>query len=174
MARRFAADTSVPVERTKAEIEKLVISHGATSFGSSWQDGKAVVAFTMRDRKIKFTLTLPKQGDDEFLYTPSKQWTRSEKDQQKAWEQACRSRWRALCLAIRAKLEAVEVQISEFDSEFMAFIVDPYTGCTLGEQVTPLIAAAYQGNHDRPIGLPAPEEVVSDSSRIEQKEQNSC
>lgn len=34
--RRYAEGTTVPVERTRAEIEKLVRQRGATSFGSMY------------------------------------------------------------------------------------------------------------------------------------------
>jgi hypothetical protein len=36
----------------------------------------------------------------------------------RAWEQACRSRWRALALIIKAKLEAVDLGITSVEKEF--------------------------------------------------------
>ena len=42
--------------------------------------------------------------------------------------QACRQRWRALLLIIRAKLEAVESGITTLESEFLANIVLPDGG----------------------------------------------
>jgi hypothetical protein len=45
-------------------------------------------------------------------------------------------------LAIKAKLEAVEQGITEFESEFMAHIVMP-DGKTVGHHVLPQISAAY-------------------------------
>ena len=50
----------------------------------------------------------------------------------------CRQRWRALNLAIKAKLEAVESGIVTFDQEFLAHIVGPS-----GQTVKPLIALQY-------------------------------
>lgn len=58
------------------------------------------------------------------------------------WEQACRQRWRALALVIKAKLEAVESGISEFEDEFMANIVMP-DGKTVSQMARPAIAKAY-------------------------------
>lgn len=52
------------------------------------------------------------------------------------WEQACRSRWRSLCLCIKAKLEAVEAGITSFEKEFLAHIVLP-SGQTMGEYAIP-------------------------------------
>jgi hypothetical protein len=60
-----------------------------------------------------------------------------------AWEQACRQRWRALCLSIKAKLESVESGIEEFESAFMAQVVMP-DGKTISETITPMIEQAYK------------------------------
>ena len=62
--------------------------------------------------------------------------------QRSAWEQACRKRWRALLLIIRAKLEAVESGITTLESEFLANIVLP-DGGTVGQWLAPQIDAAY-------------------------------
>jgi hypothetical protein len=60
-------------------------------------------------------------------------------------EQACRQRWRALALAIKAKLEAVEAGITSFEDEFMAHIVLP-DGSTFGRWARPQIAKVYEEN----------------------------
>lgn len=52
------------------------------------------------------------------------------------WEQACRSRWRALLLVIKAKLEAVGCGISTIEHEFLAWMVTA-TGQTIGERLLP-------------------------------------
>ena len=59
-----------------------------------------------------------------------------------AWEQALRTRWRALLLCIKAKLESVESGIETFDTAFMAQIVLP-DGRTVEERVLPEIEKAY-------------------------------
>ncbi|MCI0660555.1 MAG: hypothetical protein L0220_05720 [Acidobacteria bacterium] len=59
-----------------------------------------------------------------------------------AWEQATRQKWRALKLAIIAKLEAVESKIATFETEFVANIVMP-DGRTVGEHAMPAIEQAY-------------------------------
>ena len=50
--------------------------------------------------------------------------------------QAIRQRWRALLLAIKAKLEAVESGISSIEREFMPFVVMP-DGRILAEHLEP-------------------------------------
>jgi len=59
--------------------------------------------------------------------------------QHKRWEQACRQRWRALALAIKAKLEAVESGITGFEEEFLSHIIMA-DGKTIGEHIVPQVA----------------------------------
>lgn len=62
-------------------------------------------------------------------------------DAYRAWEQACRSRYRALNLCIKAKLEAVEQGITTFEAEFLAHFVMP-NNQTLGEAIIPQLEDA--------------------------------
>lgn len=149
--RRFAEDTSVSVEKSKAEIEAMLNKYGATAFMSGSNQTDALIAFEMKDRKIAFRLALPRRDEKQFTHTghqPPKQ--RPPDKAYAAWEQGCRSRWRALALAIKAKLEAVEVGITTFENEFMAHIVMP-DGRTVGEHVSPRIARAYETGEVTPL-----------------------
>ena len=140
---RYAADTSVSVEKSKAEIERTLQRYGASRFASGWGDGWAFIGFEAEGRQVKFTLELPDQNDEEFRLTPTGKRERSDAQAFAAWEQACRQRWRALALVIKAKLEAVESGITIFDDEFLAHIVMP-GGQTVGQMIHPQIAEAYQ------------------------------
>lgn len=154
--RRFAQETTVPVEKTKAEIESLVTRYGATGFRSGWSGDISQVEFAAKERVIRFTLPLPSRDDKAFRTSKAGNPIFDQSKRLKLWEQACRQRWRALLLAIKAKLEAVSIGISEFEAEFLANIVDPITGRTVGESVRPMIAARYEGRDVPLIGLPAP------------------
>lgn len=151
---QYAKETTVSVEKTRAKIENTVSRYGASGFIGGWQGNRAMVAFEMRERRLKFLLPLPDKADRQFLYTPVQGNRRSDGDAHKAWEQACRQKWRALALAIKAKLEAVESGISEFDSEFLANIVMP-DGCTLGERIVPQLPSIMETGHLPPL-LPGP------------------
>ena len=135
----YAKDTTVSVEKSKAEIEATVMRYGATGFVSGWALGFAQITFEMRDRRIRFMLPLPDKADKAFTHKKDR-WgymkAQTPEQTYKAWEQACRQRWRALLLAIKAKLEAVECKISSFDDEFLANIVMP-NGFTIGETMRP-------------------------------------
>lgn len=140
---RFASDTSVSVEKTRAEIEKLLQRYGASQFVSGWDGPLAMIGFGIRGRTIRFLLTLPDRKDKQFLYTPKQRYLRTPEQVTAAWEQACRSRWRALLLVIKAKLEAVEVGISTIEDEFMAWTVLA-DGTTVGDKLRPQIELAIK------------------------------
>ena len=149
---RFAAATEVPVERSRAEIERLVNRYGATGFAYMHATGKAVIVFEMAQRRVMFELPLPRR--DDFKRTGARNLERSPEAALAAWEQACRSAWRALRLVIQAKLEAVESGITTFEDEFLAHIVLP-DGQTVSQHVRPRIAAIYSGEKMQPL-LPGP------------------
>lgn len=147
----YAENTSVSVEKSKAEIEKTLQRYGADQFMHGWTNYQAMVSFQMYDRHIKFLLTLPDRKDERFQKTPTGK-KRTALQIEKEYEQACRQRWRALNLVIKAKLEAVEAGISEFEDEFMANIALP-DGSTVGQFMRPQIARAYE-THNMPQLLP--------------------
>ncbi len=152
---RYASATAVPVERSRAEIESILTRYGATHFGYVTAPGQAAIAFQAKGRRIRFELPLPPQTDLQFTRTPAKRMLRTKEEAFKAWEQACRQRWRALALAIKAKLEAVEAGISTFEDEFLAHIVLP-SGSTLGRWAAPQLATAYGRGEMPPLLLEAP------------------
>lgn len=149
---KYAASTDVSSEKSRQEIERTLRRYGADQFVYGWQQMEAVVGFRMQGRNIRFNLPMPRKED--FALTPETRRRRSTDAIEKAWEQAGRQRWRALALVIKAKLEAVESGITEFESEFMAHIVLP-GGETVGEWMKPQIASAYETGNMPPL-LPGP------------------
>lgn len=139
----YAEKTSVSVSRTKADIEDLVQRYGADQFVSGYKDNIAVIGFSMAGRQIRFLLPLPDKQDREYWYTPGSGQRRTDDAAHAAWEQVCQSRWRALYLIVKAKIEAVEAGISTVEREFLYDIVLP-DGCTVGEWMAPQIENAYQ------------------------------
>lgn len=143
MSGRYAQGTEVDSGRSRAEIERTVTRYGATGFAYGWQQDRAIIEFAMEGRRVRFVVPLPAKDDDEFRLTPSGKWERSQAEQLRAWEQACRQRWRALNLVVKAKLEAVESGITSFEEEFLAHTVLP-DGGTVGEWAVPQVERAYQ------------------------------
>lgn len=158
---QYAKDTSVSVAKSRAEIEDTLQRYGASHFGSMLEPTRAVIGFRCAERSVRFILPLPDpESFREYKSRPGggyavKTVRRTDEQTRKEWEQACRQRWRALALAIKAKLEAVETGITTFDEEFLAHVVMP-NGRTLGETVLPQVAVAYQTGKMPPLLLEGP------------------
>jgi len=151
---RYASDTSVSTDASRNEIERTLSRYGADMFGYMTETGRAVIAFRIHERQIRFLLPLPSKAEREF--THHSRGERTADAALKAWEQACRQRWRALALVIKAKLEAVAAGITTVEDEFLAHTVLP-DGSTVGDWARPQLAVAYtQGQMPTSLMLEGP------------------
>jgi len=139
----YAENTTVSTEKSRAEIERTLQRYGADQFMYGWDNDRAMIGFRMANKQIRFVLPMPDRNDERFTHTATGR-LRKEGAAYKEWEQACRQKWRALALVIKAKLEAVESGIAVFEDEFMANIVLP-DGSTVSDFMLPQIEAAYRG-----------------------------
>jgi hypothetical protein len=146
----YAANTQVSSGKSRTEIEATLRRYGADHFGYMSGPDSAVVGFQAHGRRVKFAVPMPDPNDDEFRRTPTGRKRRDSDAAEREWEKACRQRWRALALCIKAKLEAVECGITSFESEFLAHIVLP-NGQTVAEQAIPAIERAYETNTTPPL-----------------------
>ena len=137
----YARNTEVTSDKSRQEIERTLERYGADEFAYMTKTGLAVVAFAMNGRSVRFQLPLPDRSSPDFTRTPTGK-TASESAQRTKYEQAVRQKWRALALVIKAKLEAIESEISTFEQEFGMTIVMP-DGRTAIEHVQPWIESAY-------------------------------
>lgn len=161
---RYASETTVPVERSRAEIEECLRKYGATSFTSGWDETSALIAFRLKSLAIRFVLPIPKVTDEQFKRRKVRGNLRlaTEAQRTKAHDQELRQRWRALLLVVKAKLEAVECGISTLEKEFMAFIVMPNDE-SLGDWFVRTHLESIRGGH-MPLALSAkPEEPIPDA-----------
>lgn len=130
MTNPYAAGTTVPVERSKAELDRILAKHGATQRGIVQDDEawRAAVMFVMKGAQYRLEVPLPKGA--EYQAIPR-------------WEQACRERWRAVVLLVKAKLELARLGVSTVEREFMADLVLP-NGQTLHTAMQGPIADALK------------------------------
>lgn len=135
----YAESTSVPVDRSQGEIKKILGKYGATGFAYGENEAQSVVMFEMTGRRIKFVLPMPRKPSPDATSASVK-----------TYEQLCRSRWRCLVLAIKAKLECVASGITTLEQEFMAHIVLP-NGQTVGTVMLPQIASSYRSGKMPPM-----------------------
>jgi len=141
----YAKKTSVPVERSKTEIEKTLGKYGASQFAYAVRNGNAMIAFQMNEKRVRFILPIPEQGDSYRMISGEPKLM-----SEKQWEQACRERWRSLCLVIKAKLEAVSSGITVFEEEFLAYIVTS-GGKTIGERILPELEESIRRAAHQPL-----------------------
>src|ERR1043166_3948637 len=146
----YAETPAVSSDKSRAEIERTLARYGATEFAYGTKSGFAMIGFRMEDRYVKFYLPLPSPDDRRFTHTAERGHRRHPDDIARHWEQGCRQAWRALALAIKAKLEAVAAKITTFEDEFLAHIVLP-GGRTVADEVRESIAAAYSSGHVQPL-----------------------
>jgi hypothetical protein len=142
---RYAERTTVPVERSRNEIERTLARYGAEQFMYGWTSQGALIAFVVRldsgqKRQVRFELPLPSRDEQRFQY--HSRGKRTPAQAEALWEQASRSAWRALGLVIKAKLEAISAGIASFEDEFLAYTMLP-DGQTVGSWLGPQMEAAY-------------------------------
>jgi len=129
----YAEKTSVSVDKSQAEVKAILRRYGADRFGTMEEASKAFLMFEFKGLTIQMEVPLPDAS--EFSRTETGR-SRTASSADEAHAQAIRQRWRALVLAVKAKLEAVEIGISTVEKEFMAFVMMP-DGRNLSEHVLP-------------------------------------
>ena len=130
---QYASNTAVSPEKTQMDIRETLRRYGAERFGIMEESDKAHVMFYYEGLAIQLTISLPKK--EEFCKTETGR-DRKSSAVNDAYHQAVRQRWRALLLAIKAKLEAIECGISTIEKEFLAFVMLP-DGVSLGDRLIP-------------------------------------
>lgn len=146
----YAKTTTVSTAKSKTEIERTLLRFGATGFAHGWKEQRASVEFELNDRRVRFLLPLPSREEESLKFSYNGKHERSKAEVEIAWEQACRQRWRALNLAILAKLEAVESGITTFEEEFLAHLVLP-NGKTVGQWAVPAVGKALADGKMPPL-----------------------
>lgn len=142
MAASYAQGTTVPVEKTRIEIEETLRRFRADAFVSGYEGRTAFIAFRARGRQIRLTLEMPAPDDKSFSLTETGR-KRTEGSARDAWEAECRRRWRSLGLLVKAKVAAVADGVVTFEEEFLPHIVLP-NGSTVYEAAKAPLALAYE------------------------------
>jgi hypothetical protein len=147
----YAASTSVAVEKSRAEIERLLSTHHCTKFmaGVDHETHRATVQFQAHNRIVKFDLALPNPADPKYRKIKGRYLQRTAAGVAKVVAQDERTKWRALLLVIKAKLEAVESGIATFEDEFLAHVLLPNLQ-TVSEYIGPTIDQIYKTGHVPP------------------------
>ncbi|MEY2849632.1 MAG: Leptospira phage [Actinomycetota bacterium] len=121
----YAADTSVPVERSRAEIENVLKKYGCDAFVSGWSPDGAMIQFAYRGRSAKVAIPYPKEHSQAKL------------------ERAQRQRWRILLLLVKAQLESVRCGLQSFEEAFLPWML-LLDGSTVAETMIPQLPPAKE------------------------------
>lgn len=132
--------TKVPVEKSQAEIRKLLTTHGAAGFAFGEErddDGRrhASVLFRHEGHAVRMRVPLKEQDDRELRRKARRAYSRTyEEIVDEAYEQEAKRVWRVLAWNLKARMVAVEEHLETFEEAFLAHLVGP-TGETVYEQL---------------------------------------
>lgn len=138
----YAKNTKVPVDKTIGEIRKVIAKAGADGFAFAEHGNCAYIVFRARERGVKMFLRMPQP--------PTMKSTEASK---KAYEQIRRSKWRALLLCVKAKVESVESGIETFEEAFLPHMVLS-NGETVGQKMIGQIDQLTQASPQALLGMP--------------------
>ncbi len=116
------------------DLEKLLVSNGATKFIYQWQEGSATVEFVMSGYCLRILVILPTKG--QFYRNTLTGKVLSVEEAQKVCVKVQKEKWRKLISAIESKLWSVRHGVEFFEEAFLPYIVMP-TGATVGEITIP-------------------------------------
>lgn len=145
----YAHGTTVPVSRSRAELDELLKKHSASQrvFADDDEKGLEIVVFALAGRQYRLEVPLPKR-EAFLIFTKQingapRRYQRTPEDVAKVHEQACRERWRAIVLLVKAKLETIAIGLSTVEQEFFANL-QTYEGKSLYEVLRHRISANYE------------------------------
>lgn len=154
----YAEGTSVPIEKSKAEVEQLLRKAGASQFTTGWDEDARLsrVLCRLGEFYIRFDVKVPNPTDYAQVPVPNSRpprtRDRTHEELRKVLDAEERRRWRALVLIVKAKLEMIEQGMSTVEREFLADIMLP-DGGTVGDRLGKQLIESYRtGNMPRLLG----------------------
>lgn len=158
MKRKYAEKTTVPIAKSRGEIDKLLRSWGA--LGVQWTDefeaGRMALRFTwVHDEtryQARFLVDLEATEDireqSHHLHTGAFSRNKFEK----AMDARGRQEHRMLLLLLKAAFNAVDAGVMSAEQFFLPWIEDA-TGQTVAEQILPEMKKLLTGNATSLLGL---------------------
>lgn len=132
---RYAEGTSVPVEKSRAEMIGTLGRFGVKKFGWDMQDSADILFFEVNGKSYRMEIVRP--APDDVAYNPRI-------DKKTLLDREWARRWRANAMMLKMRLEFAESGDSTAEVELLPYLLLK-TGETLGEAVlggsVPLLAA---------------------------------
>jgi hypothetical protein len=117
---RYAATTRVPVDRSRAEVQRVLRRYGATRIAEAWAPGAAAVQFEIGGLVARIEVPMPTSIQ---IAADLRRKRPTDAALRRAVTQAERQRWRAFVLLLKAKLESVALGVVTFEREFMPHLM---------------------------------------------------
>lgn len=150
----YAEGTTVPFEKSIAEIIGQVKKAGAQQIGQFEGQDQFAIQFVLDNRLIRFRLPFP--TIDQMPVRNGNNVMLTNAQRRDRLDQRIRQRGRALRLVIKAKIESVESGIETIEQAFLAQVVMA-NGETVHERISGPIALEYQtGKLNAALGLLPP------------------
>lgn len=132
---KFAENTTVSAEKSRAEIETLLRKHDIKDIAVVSVRGHSVIAF--QRGMVSYRLSIAPLDPESREFTHTKQgYLRCDSDKERLVAQEERRRWRAMLLVLKGKLVAAADGVVTFEQEFLAYAI-ARDGKTIGEHVIP-------------------------------------
>lgn len=135
--RIFAADTKVPVDKTKIEISNLLRDWGCLSmtWGEHMDPPAGILEFTWKNEgaiyRIRFTVVIPTKNQKGQTYNAI------------GMAQSARTSYRLLLLKLKADLNAVVAGLAKAEEILMPWMVD-LNGKTIAEVLIPQLREQFK------------------------------
>jgi hypothetical protein len=164
--RRYAEDTSVPVARSRGEIDSLLRDWGAV--GIQWTDefdqDRVTLRFVWPHDDVRYTarvsVKLPSRASLEEQAIDGRSTWRKEVSKTKLaalMEARGRREHRLLLLWLKAALNAVDAQVVAAEEVFLPFL-EGADGRTVGEVAVPKMHTLLRVSADRLLSAPRTED----------------
>ena len=143
MNRRYAEKTTVDAGRSRDQIESMLMRFGCDEVGCLTRRDSAVIGFRYRTVAFEIRVPMPDREAPEFQRTPARGTKRDPAAAFASWEQEVKRRWRSLHAIVKAKLIAIEDQVTTFEAEFLPYAVWA-DGQTTTEKLLPVMRHAME------------------------------
>jgi len=159
--RRFAEDTSVPVAKSRGEIDRLLREWGAK--GIQWSDDfehdtstlRFVWTFDGADYLARFTVHLPGRAELQEHAIDGRTGRVSERKLEQLLNARGKREHRLLLLWLKAALNAVEAGLVTAETLFLPFL-EGRDGQTVAEVAVPRLAQLSTGSAMKLLGAGRP------------------
>lgn len=119
---KFAGKTTTTVSKSKEDLERTLRRYGVEHFAYASQPGALTIAFRHEGDMFRIVVPMPDPQAQEFTLTAQGR-ARTASAARELYEQAERSRWRALLLKVKADLEFATLTAQPLRTTFVAHLV---------------------------------------------------